>query len=81
MCAVQVFKELLSAAGWQSNVQRYAEPNYNFARHVSDAYDKGKGLYSLLGPGGKDKYHYVVFQVRRTGTFVHLGGKLAVLCI
>lgn len=65
-CVRQVLAGLLDAAGTKSHVTRYAEPNYNFANHVSDAYDKGKRLYSLLGDGGSDKYDFVIFQVRLT---------------
>lgn len=61
--SLQVFAGLLEASAISCKVERYAEPDYSFTRHAADAFDKRKRLYTLLGPGGADKYDYVVFQV------------------
>lgn len=62
----QVFAGLLEASGITCKVERYAEPDYSFSRHAADAFDPKKRLYTLLGPGGAEKYDYVVFQVELT---------------
>lgn len=74
---VQLSAQILTAAGIPTWAERVAGPDQSWSHHLSEALSSGSRLYNLLGPGSKEQYNYVIFQVTKRSAVVCIHSTLS----